>query len=111
MLTRRQRSFLRFWISTIIISKGILFLLNRYLILLYAIISFLFFLGFSLRILNLYPGEKEPLILDGLAVLIGILFVFLAGVFASTKLRFLLIALSFFIVLPHLVYIVKDKDI
>jgi len=88
-----------------------MFLLNKYLIFIYATISSLFFLGFFLRILNLYPGEKEPIILDGLAVLIGIIFIFLSHLFIHQKLKFILILSSFLIVLPHLIYIVIKKDI
>ena len=111
MLNPRQWSYIKFWLVVIIISEVVLFLLNRYLAMLYLVIAILFLLGFILRILNLYPGRKEPLLLDSSAVIIALMFAYIAVMLKISNLRFLLIPVSSIIVLPHLKYIISNKNI
>ena len=111
MLTPNQRFHIIFWVVTIVIAESIMLLLNRYLSILYVIIVVLFFGGFALRVLHLYPGKKEPLILDFSAVVISLLFAYAGEIFKMSPLRFLLILTSSLIILPHLIYIISKEDI
>lgn len=86
-------------------------LLNRYLFLIYLIIAALFFGGFCLRIVKLYPGKAEPLILDSSAVVLGIAFACISNALKASGVRFILIFTSSLIIAPHLVYILRKKDI
>jgi hypothetical protein len=86
-------------------------LLNRSLPIIYLAIAFLFLGGFCLRILKLYPGKQEPLILDASAVVISIILAYVSNVFRASNIRFFLIFISSIIILPHLIYIIYKKNI
>ncbi len=88
-----------------------MFLFNRHLTVGYLVIVLLFLGGFILRLLNLYPGRPEPLILDFSGILIALGFAYLANTLGLSSLRFLLIFTSSLIIVPHIIYIVKKIDI
>lgn len=70
------------------------------------------FLGFLLRIFRKYPGEYEPPSVDILTAAIAYLSIIF---FVFTKDKYLqlgvLIAIPFIILIPHFVYIIRNKDI
>jgi len=90
-------------------------LLNRYLTVLYLAVAVLFLAGFGLRLFNRYPGKEEPLALDGSAVAIAILFAYislgLSGPPRTVGLRIVLILCSSLIIVPHLLYIIRERDL
>lgn len=83
-----------------------MFWLNTYLSKIYGVIAGLFLVGLMLRILRLYPGKEEPLILDLSAVIIAIIFAFIAHHIGLSNIRFILIMVSSLIIIPHIIYIV-----
>jgi len=111
MLTKNQRSYIIHWLILLIIAEILMLIFNEYLSLIYLVIACLFLVGFCLRLLKFYPGKEEPLILDSSAVIIGILFAYISNILKEINLRFILIFISSLIILPHLIYIVKKKDI
>jgi len=67
---------------------------------LYLVISLCFLIGFILRKFDLYPGKKEPLILDFSTFLISLIFFILTKIGLKIEIKF-----SFLItLLPHLLY-------
>lgn len=86
-------------------------LFNKYLFMIYLVIAGLFFVGLVLRILHLYPGKKEPFILDFFTVVIALLFASLAEIFKISNMRFVLLLTSSLIFLPHIMYIISNKTI
>ncbi|MGD9014697.1 MAG: hypothetical protein PVI33_01555 [Candidatus Omnitrophota bacterium] len=111
MLTKQQWSYIKFWLVVVIIAEVIMFLLNEYLVMLYLVIAVFFLCGFILRILNLYPGKKEPHLLDSSAVVIALLFAYVSAMLKISNMRFLLILTSSIIILPHLKYIISNENI
>ena len=111
MLTERQRSHLLFWIIAVLISEAIMCVFSRYLEGLYALIALLFLGGVILRATHLYPGKREPLMLDSSGVVIALIFALCAHIFTMSYLRFVLILFSSCIVVPHLIYIITNRNI
>ncbi|UCC94871.1 MAG: hypothetical protein JSW40_08675 [Candidatus Omnitrophota bacterium] len=111
MVTQNQKSLIIFWVIVVIIAESIMFVLNKHLAILYLAVACLFLAGFILRVLNIYPGKKEPLILDFSAMVIALLFAYVSQIFELSNGRFILIAISSLIIFPHLVYIRSNKDI
>lgn len=95
----------------IVISESIMFFCRDYLAVIYGVIALLFFGSLLLRLLDVYPGKKEPLILDFSGAAIALLFAATAFVLSPSQLRLILIPISSIIVLPHLVYILRNKNI
>ena len=106
-ITSTQWGYIRHWLILIVIVEALMLALNKYLVFAYLVIAAIFFMAFILRLLNFYPGEKEPLALDGLAVVFAVIFAWVAGFSANSNLRFLFILCSSVIVLPHCYYIYK----
>ncbi|MBD3264063.1 MAG: hypothetical protein GF375_03055 [Candidatus Omnitrophica bacterium] len=111
MFTKNQRRYLIYWLIITAIAEGLMLFLNKNLTIIYLIIAALFLAGFTLRVLKLYPGKDEPLILDSSAVLLSLGFVRASEVLGESNLRFLLIFTSSLIIFPHLLYIIRKKDI
>lgn len=111
MLRKKKLSYIKHWIKLIIIGETALFIFNRNLIIGYLAIAVLFFIGFLLRILKIYPGREEPLSLDISACLISALFIGAAYLLKDSNWKFLLILFSSLIVFPHFIYIIKSKEI
>ena len=84
---------------------------NKHLSSAYLIIAFLFFAGFVLRALKLYPGKQEPLLLDSSTAVIALVFAHTSGLFRFSNIRLLLIPISSLIIFPHLIYIISNKNI
>jgi len=86
-----------------------MFICNRYLFEIYMVIAALFLGGFLLRVVKLYPGESEPLILDFSAVVLAVGFALAARSLDESGWRFLLILCSSPIIVPHFIYIALKK--
>ena len=84
-------------------------ILNQKLFEIYVLIAFLFLCGFTLRVFKLYPGKDEPLILDFSAVVLTIGFALCGRALSGYAWRFVLIFSSSLIVLPHFIYIAREK--
>ena len=104
-----QWPYIRFWVSAIFVTEGIMLMFNTYLPELFALIVFLFLVGFLLRVLHLYPGQWEPLILDASAVGMALLYTCLASLCEHSPWRFLLILTTSVIIVPHFIYIFFHK--
>lgn len=111
MLKSTQQAYINFWVIVVIIAEAMMILLNNYLFVIYLVIASLFFIGFLLRLLRLYPGKEEPLLLDSSAVAIALLFAYASGFFKFSGIRFILILISSLIIVPHIVYIVSNENI
>ena len=111
MLTKNQKGYIKHWTVIIFIAICLLFASRGYLSIAYSIAAALFFIGLSLRLLNLYPGKREPLILDLSAVLIAALLVVISDKAGGSVNIAILISMSPVIILPHIFYIVLKKDI
>lgn len=109
-LNKRQKILLIYWLSLVAAAEVVMLLLKGQLTIIYLIVAGLFFIGLGLRILNIYPGRKEPLMLDLSAVAISLLYAFFSTVAAEVLYTYLLIFTSSVIILPHLVYIVRGND-
>ena len=93
------------------IAESIMLFLNRHLPYIYAVIAILFFIGLCLRILDIYPGKKEPLFLDASAAVMAAALSWLSKTMQWSNIRFFLIVCSSVIILPHILYILQKKDI
>src|SRR3989338_3631161 len=103
-----QWRYYRRWLALSLAAEFLMLVLNGFLAEMYILISVLFLGGFVLRLLQLYPGEREPLYLDLSAVIIAGLFSFLAGLLIGSGWRSLLIGGSSLIILPRLIYIAQE---
>jgi len=111
MLSKNQYSLFKFWFTVVVIAELLMLIMNKYLFLFYTGIAILFFGGFFLRALHLYPGKREPLILDLSGMAIAFLYAYFAEILKFSNLRFLLIFASSLIILPHLFYIVAKPEV
>ena len=101
--------YLTHWLKILIIAEAIMLILNQHLPVIYLVIAGLFLGGFCLRVLKRYPGEPEPLMLDFLGVLIGLIYSLCAATLGMSGWRFLLILTSSLIIMPHIVFIILKK--
>ena len=111
MLTSRQWAYIKHWIILVVIAECIMLVFNKNLTACYLVIAALFLGGFCLRVLNLYPGKPEPLILDLPGIIIALAFAYLAEILKISNLRFLLVFVSSLIILPHIIYIINKTGI
>ena len=108
-LSQGQRSLIMFWVVVVLAAEIIMFVFNQHLPRIYLVVALLFTGGFALRIVNRYPGKKEPLILDFSGIVIALLFTYLATLLAVSNIRFVLILCSSLIILPHIIYIISNE--
>lgn len=102
-------SYYRHWLILIVIAEAVMLIFNMRLVEIYSGIAALFAIGFLLRLLKIYPGQWEPLVLDLSAVVLAGAFAFAAQWLDASAWRFSLILCSSLIVLPHFVYIANEK--
>ena len=108
-LSESQWRYVRHWFILIIGAEILMMIFNQFLFEAYAIVGALFAGGFLLRILKLYPGEWEPLILDFSAVILAICYAILAKILGPSIFRFVLILCSSGIIVPHFIFIYREK--
>jgi len=79
--------------------------------LLLILVGLAFLCAFLMRVFHFYPGAPEPLILDFLGMLISFIGAYLLSSTTSYGLTLFLakVALSFLILLPHIIYISLSK--
>jgi hypothetical membrane protein len=111
MLTKSQWAHLKHWFVLLVFAEGLMLLLSRYLSIIYLFIGGLFLLALLLRLLGIYPGKKEPLVLDSSAVLIALILAYVSRALQLQRARYMLIFVSSIIILPHLLYILSKRDI
>ncbi len=111
MLTPGQWRYVKFWIIVILLAEMLMLFLNERLPFLYCLIAAAFSCSLILRVIRVYPGKEEPLILDASAAGIALLWGFMARVADGSGWRFFLIFTSSMIILPHLIYIAGKRDI
>ena len=104
-----QWPYVRFWLFAVIVSEIILLSANKRLFEAYLFIGSLFLIGLLLRVVGLYPGQWEPIILDFSAVLIAVCFAFLGRLFLDSSFRFILVLCTSLIIVPHLIFIAFRK--
>jgi len=102
-LSRRQKQLFKFWFSAIIVAEVILSISLKFSIYLYIVGGILFLGGFILRVLNKYPGNKEPLVLDISSGLISFVIAFILYNYGYNRVSIYLGPLI--VLLPHLLYI------
>ncbi len=107
-----QRDHILQWLVIIIFIEVFLLLCPIWVWVKLALIGFTFIINFMLRLARKYPGEDEPLIVDlltaGVAFLLIIPFIFIKN---PNLLLILLILSPFVILIPHFIYIFKNKKI
>jgi len=108
-ITPNQWRYFRFWLSSLLCAEGLLLIFNRMIFEVYLLLAGCFFVGFLLRVCRIYPGESEPLVLDSSAVCFSLLYALVARNIIDSPWRFLLILCSSVIIMPHLIYIYKEK--
>jgi len=108
-VTKSQWRYYRFWLIALLLAEGTMLCANKHLFEIYLVIALLFLCGFILRVLRLYPGESEPLILDCSAVVLALGYAFLGFAIKDSIWRFLLILCSSTIIMPHLIFIAKEN--
>lgn len=106
MLSDNQFRTLLMWFLCILAVEIIMLIFNKKLPLIYAVIGGVFLVGFLLRLLNIYPGKSEPVILDLLAFFIAFIMGGAAYTLNNSPFRYLLIFISSLIVIPHIIYII-----
>lgn len=111
-MKRNQKDHLLQWLIIVMIIELFLFLIPIKLWLGFVLIGIAFMGGFLLRLFKIYPGEREPLVVDFSTALIA----FLASYFISLIEGFLILLVSkiftpFIILIPHFVYIANNKKI
>ncbi len=99
----------RHWLALILAAEILMLIFNQYLVGIYLGISALFLGAGVFRMVGLYPGEGEPLILDFSAVILALMFAVFAYYGAHTPWRFFIILCSSLIVVPHFIYIIRYK--
>ena len=109
--TDAQKSHIRFWLIAVAVAETLMLVFEKYLWFFYFAIALLFLGGFLLRVLKVYPGKEEPVVLDFLGTVLALLFASAAYFIVHGTVRIFLILTSSLIILPHLVYIVMNKDI
>ncbi len=108
-MTPSQWPYYRLWLVVILVAETLMLIYNHQLFTIYLLIALAFTAGFLLRILKIYPGQPEPLILDLSAVLIGLLYAVLSVGLGQSGWRFFLILTSSIILGPHFVFIARTK--
>ena len=107
-LSRIQRNHLLKWLVIILAVEVLLFFFPFLAWKAFLTLGIAFWVGFLLRVLGVYPGKYEPLILDllsGALALIGGVWCFVAGKTDVIVRLFILLAPPFALV-PHFVYII-----
>lgn len=104
-----QWYYYRHWLKIALTAEAVMLVFNHSLFEIYCLIAVLFLIGFLLRILGLYPGQREPFILDFSAVVLSLVYSFLARWLGDCGWRFLLIFCSSGILIPHFIYIAWEK--
>ena len=108
-VTPSQWSYYRHWLILTSVAEIVMLFLNRFLPEIYAVIAVLFAAALVMRVLKIYPGQPEPVRLGFWAVVIACLFCFAARLFGGSVVRFIVIFFSSAIILPHLIYIAREK--
>ena len=108
-ISQSQWGYYRHWLILVVGVEAVMLVLNTRLFEIYGIIAGLFAVGFLLRCLHVYPGEEEPLILDFSAVVLAVGYACLARWLGESAWRFLLILCSSGIIVPHFIYIAREK--
>jgi len=108
-ITDSQWGYFRHWFILLLCAEGLMLIFNKLIVQMYLSVAVLFLVGFFLRAFHLYPGQKEPLVLDFSAVCLACVYSSLGNWLIDSPWRFLLILCSSIIIIPHFVYIVKEK--
>ena len=110
-LTKEQGRLLKKWSLILLIVYSLFLLFLNLIPILFLLIAIIFAIGLTLRILKVYPGKTEPLILDAAGAFIALL---IALILKFQKLpdaiSFILILIGpIIIILWHVIYILKNK--
>ena len=108
-IPQSQWRYLRHWLILLLIVEASMFIFNKKLFEIYSVIGVLFLGGFLLRCFKVYPGEKEPLELDLSGFCLALFYALLARFLGASGLRFVLILTSSAIIIPHFLFIIKEK--
>jgi len=106
-LNENQKKMIFHWLGIVLAAEVIFFVFQAQIHAVLFLISILFFVGFILRLFEMYPGKTEPLILDALAVVITLLITFLYRYSVISPGIAMLFAPL--IILPHIIYIIRTK--
>ena len=107
-----QKYHLLQWLMIIIIMELFLILVPVWIWIKLVIIGTGFLIGFLLRIARKYPGEYEPPAVDILTAIISYSFIIFFTFINDRSFQLgALIAIPFIILIPHFVYIIRNKDI
>jgi len=111
-LTKNQKGNLIHWALIFAPIEVITLLFHKITCFLMIMIGIAFFIGFFLRLIGKYPGKHEPLILDissgTIAVVGGLSYLFFTPGMLAIFFRGMLLII---ILIPHLIYILKNRDV
>lgn len=100
------------WLIIITIMVLFLIFLPVWMWLKLTIIGTAFLIGFLLRMFRRYPGNYEPPVVDILTSAIAYLSIFIFMLIKDENIQLVMAILNpFLILIPHLVYIIRKKDI
>jgi len=104
---RHQKLYFYYWIILLGWGELALFVFARRQSLILILISAGFFVGFILRLLRLYPGKREPLVVDLSTCLLALLLsTYITGFNPPNAIALILLP---FITIPHIFYIISRK--
>ncbi|MGM0366606.1 MAG: hypothetical protein ACQEP5_08745 [Actinomycetota bacterium] len=111
-LKPNQRDHFIQWLMVIAALETVILLVPVRLWLKAAVIGLAFLIGFLLRFIKVYPGAEEPLAIDIATACIAFLFMFVFIYVKKPVFQMAAgIALPLVILIPHIIYIAKNKDI
>ncbi len=106
-MTANQRNHLLVWALLLVAGELVLLVLPGRAEVVFLVVAVAFCAGFALRLVGLYPGKPEPLLLDALSGCAAAVAALLASRIPPPFLPLAPPAVT----LPHLVYIIARRDI
>jgi len=102
-----QKQFILQWVVLLGSAEFFIFVFPNYQVLILLLICGAFFLGFMLRILQLHPGSREPLVLDLSSCCLALLLsAYATGLKPSNSIILVLLPI---LTVPHITYIISHK--
>ncbi len=104
-----QWPYYRLWFIVTVVAECAMLLFHQSLTLIYTAIAAAFLGAALLRWLRIYPGEEEPLFCDLGGAFIACGYAGVAFCLRASHGRFLEIMMSSGILIPHFIYIAREK--
>ena len=112
LLEKNQTGHILQWLIYIAVFELLLFLVPVRAWIILVVIGAGFIIAAALRIAHLYPGEKEPVVVDIFSGILAFICAILTVIIENLPAHYVVKAVSPFIILiPHLTYIIFNRDI